>query len=737
MPAEKNAYVLEVARQPGILIMGIFNSGSLSPTLKHYSQIPVSFPQINRLCREITSILGESGKFRCEPEQLNRMQKAGQFLWDHLLTSQVKSRLRNAEGRELILSLDEDLIGIPWELLYDGNDFLCLKFNLGRLVKTQQQEKVVQYRSSVSNVLKMLVLADPTADLKSAYLEGVHIRNQFDRLRQQVRIDFKSTDIDTVYVKKNLRDYDIVHFAGHCEYGSGGHAAGGWLLSDGRFTAQDILALGENQNLSLPGLIFSNACSSAKSSNGLMNDDYQEKTYSLAAAFLFSGVRHYIGTIWQIEDPVSLMFAKEFYDRLIKGASIGECIRLSRQRLVKEYGPAAVCWAGYILYGDPAFRLFKQKMPAQAPAKIRKAIRSSKSRILKLAVIALFIGAGAYLYSILPFRNPASYPLYLRANKLFEKGGNAEIIALSRKIIKNDPMFLPAYSLLANTYQRMGERENALKYYFDYALYSQKRGDWKNLSEAYIGIGWIHHLFGDYPKAFEFYNKAISTSKGAKDRLNEASGLRKLAVWYIDKEDYDKALELLTKSAEINRENQSDRRYRYNLACDYFDLGLVFSNKNDYSAAREFYQKSLQIFEKMDLKSELSDYYFNLGEMHLLEKQYSQAMECYLKGLKIDESHGNRLAFASDYNMIGELYMKMGNLQEAEKYFDKAVAVSKEISLMPDLAGAYYNLGLLEKSKNRKAAAKEYFRQAQEIYRRIDTPAHENIRKEFIDLENS
>ena len=170
MPADTNAYVLEIARQEGILTMSIYDSSELSSTIKHCSQVSVSFPQINRLCQEITSIFNEATKRRHHEANLSdQLKKAGQFLWDHLLTGQVKNKLKTREIKELVLSLDEDLIDIPWELLYDGNNFLCLKFNLGRLVRTRQQERPIQYRSS-GNVLRMLILADPTSDLKSAYL---------------------------------------------------------------------------------------------------------------------------------------------------------------------------------------------------------------------------------------------------------------------------------------------------------------------------------------------------------------------------------------------------------------------------------------------------------------------------------------------------------------------------------------------------------------------------------------
>jgi len=723
---DSNALALEILKQTNGLSMGLFERKEFASTIKNYSQCSVSFTEIDKLCQEALFILNKANKRGAlEPDLIHSLKKTGQLLWDHLFTKSVKDRLRTTQILDLVLSLDEELINIPWELLYTGEDFLCLKFNLGRLVRTKGQIQAPQYRSA-RGILKMLILANPTADLKSAYLEGIHIKNQFARRKNEIRIDFKSTHIDTMYVKKNLRDYDIVHFAGHCEYDGDNPKNTGWLLDDGRFTTQDILALGES-----PALVFSNACQSAKFSTDLMEADYQEKTYGLAAAFLFSGTRHYIGTTYKIEDPVSLVFAQEFYTQLIKGKLIGECMRLSRLRLIKEYGIATIPWAAYLLYGDPGFALFRPKpQPAILGLKRRVALQKYKNSLRKLALAVSIISICIYLYMWLPTINPNAYILFIKAQDLFIKGRNQEVVSISQELIKKDPMFLAVYPLVADTYRRLGDQDNALKYYFDYLLYSQRRQDKKNLAAAYIGIGWIYHLQGEYPKAFDFYNKALALSRDNNDNLNEAVALRKLAVYYIDKQDYAQALELLTKSSEINRMRQHIYQHRYNLACDYFDIGLVFVNKDD------FYAKSQRLFEKLKLKNELSDYYFNLGEIYLFEKQYQKALDCYTKGLKIDQGQGNRPGVAGDYNMIGELYIEMDNLEEAENFFHQSILVCKEIKSPIELASAYYNLGLLYKKKGKINKAREYLRQAQEIYRLIDTPDYQEIKKEFLELSN-
>lgn len=719
--------VLEILRHGNQLSMSISGRDELASTLRHYSQCEVSFIEIYRLTEEINSLLNKTqGVVRGDFDLAGHFKKNGQLLWDQLLTRSVKQVLKTTPIKGLVLSIDEELINIPWELLFDGNDFLCLKFNLGRLLKTKNQLGFPAFRGRTADILKMLVLANPNNDLKSAYQEGIYIKDQFGCMGDKINIDLKSTYVDRLYVKKNLRDYDIVHFAGHCDYDKGNIKNSGWVLSDGKFSASDIVNLGESSPL--PLLIFSNACCSARNTENLKEEDYQWNTYSLAAAFLFSGVKLYVGTIWEVEDHVSLIYAKEFYSRLISRKNIGECVRLARLKIIEEYGFNAFSWASYILYGDPGFLLFDSISKPQASNWKSKRNNSNKKKILQRLFLFLpVMFLSLWLYKWLPSFNPSTYFLFHQADKLFLNGKNQEVVLLCDKIIEREPSFLMVYPLLGDTYLRFGKRDAALKYYFDYAFYSEKKNDKKNLISAYTGIGWIYHQQGQYTKAFDFYSQALNLSLESKDKLNEAVVLRKMAILHIDREEYDKALELLTKSSEINREKKHIYQHRYNLACDYFDIGLLFTDKDDLTAAKGFYKKSLKLFSQLKLKHELSDYYFNLGEISRFEKRYQQALGLYYKGLSIDENLGDIINLASDYEMIGELYLEMGNFNNSSECFDKAVSILIGINAPLELASVYHNLGLLNETKGDLIKKEEFFRMAEEIYKKTDAPLNQKI----------
>ncbi len=731
---ETDTWILEITCQDRHLSMSLYEKERVFP-LKAISTIPVDFSKIEHLNNEIITIINRADRRRkLEEDLIAEFKKNARLLYDFLLTRQIKNRLSSLGAVNLILSLDERLINIPWELLFDGKDFLCLKFNLGRSIHTQNSEIQPRYRGIAAKP-KTLILANPTGDLKSAYQEGSFIKKCLTK-KDKISVDFKAQDIDSNYVRKNLRDYDIIHFAGHCEYNSKNPEESGWILSDGWVSAKDFLALGENA--SLPNIVFANACQSARTTDNLLDFQAQNNVYSLAQAFLFAGVRHYLGSFWRIEDNLSREFAEEFYNQVANARSIGQAVRSARLKLFSQYGISAIAWAGYVLYGDPGFVLLPI---ASTPARV------AKSRLkVRLPVItkekAIVFGSGLAiivlslaLVKILPTLNPSTYLSFSRAEQLYTQGNNARVINLLNQIIKQDSLYLPAWRLRGDVYFRLGKFSEALSDYFNYSRFSERKKDKKHLAAAYTKIAWTYHMWGNYQKSEEFYQKALNLSQKYQDKLNEADTMARLAVWHIDKGENEAAFSLLMKSSEINRQRNRNPEHRFNLACDYFNIAFLYTERDDYSTAKEFFKKSSEIFKSLGAIPELSDYYFDMGEIALFEKNYDLALEFYQKGLALDRELDHRFNLSSDYWMLGEFYWETGKFAEAEDYFKEAIFICREIDNRPVLAGVYYDLGLMYKEMGKGQKAKEYLSLALKLYKDIDTPDYQEVQQEYLALE--
>ncbi len=189
-----------------------------------------------------------------------------------------------------------------------------------------------------------LVLADPCGDLDAAYEEGIRLRDLLDG-QPWLRVALQSSEIPRATLRENAREFDILHFAGHAEVGGQGE---GWLMSDGRFSAEDVDRL--NGGRPFPALVFANACGSGRSSRA---PGGSASTWSLARAFLNAGVRHFIGTHWDVPDQIAGEFSEHFYRNLCAGLSIGDALRKARVALSRDHGEGTILWGAYCLYGDP------------------------------------------------------------------------------------------------------------------------------------------------------------------------------------------------------------------------------------------------------------------------------------------------------------------------------------------------------------------------------------------------
>ena len=160
---------LEVSRLGDRLAVSV-QEGLPTPTktLKQYETQPYSQSVIHRLCTSILAVLNRANRRNGGVQQnFDEIKRAGQRLFDELLPLAVKTRVRTSGASVLILSIDDQLVPIPWELLFDGDRFLCLKYRMGRLVRTQQDTTYAEQRE-ISSPIDMLVLTDPRGDLPAS-----------------------------------------------------------------------------------------------------------------------------------------------------------------------------------------------------------------------------------------------------------------------------------------------------------------------------------------------------------------------------------------------------------------------------------------------------------------------------------------------------------------------------------------------------------------------------------------
>ena len=87
--------ILEVFKQDDCLKIGLFDQGQILPTLRHYSQLDVSFDELKQLSQEMIDVLNIAANDQASKvNQLRSLQKIGQLLWNQLLSRSIKEKLK-------------------------------------------------------------------------------------------------------------------------------------------------------------------------------------------------------------------------------------------------------------------------------------------------------------------------------------------------------------------------------------------------------------------------------------------------------------------------------------------------------------------------------------------------------------------------------------------------------------------------------------------------------------------
>jgi len=348
-------------------------------------------PLTERILREIEERLVDvSGKLdrgirsphtgaRTTPQtgsMIEELKSLGQMMYIHVLTRAIRNQLA-CDGLFLEFGVDESLLKFPWELIYDGRQFLCLRHFVGRFVNSSPQRVVNEDHEGpdpMKELLSVLLISVPEpqprerrgahrnftspGDEPSSLIEASKETEAIERILHQCGVTEDNETLKILRGPKATEDavreeltrhdkrYHIIHYCGHAAFDRSASNESRIMLYDD--ITSDHLEGFLSQNR--PVFCFINACESAK----LPEASKRFNIYGLAQAFLMSGA-YLVGNRYRVDDRAAAAFAGEFYrSLLLKRKSLGESMLHARLKC-QEARPNRLDWTQFVLYGDPRF----------------------------------------------------------------------------------------------------------------------------------------------------------------------------------------------------------------------------------------------------------------------------------------------------------------------------------------------------------------------------------------------
>jgi CHAT domain-containing protein len=292
-----------------------------------------------------------------DPER--RLEKIGRRMYG-LLISDAMQRLID-ETPDFPLTITSNNPELPWELMHDGKQYLCLQRMFARMPAGQTfPRRTRDPRSRPGTQIQALLINSAYGDdLPQAQVEIDEIELLLRSMGPRVAFKkLSGPDVTALRLtdELSLGNYDLVHYAGHAGFDSARPELSYLLLPNGeQFKADRVQRLLEGHPV-----VFLNACETSKASpppSGQSTGGIVAQAQGLASAFVYGGAQACVGSLWPVFDDTARAFAKEFYGQLIRGRQrVGEALRTARSAS-RENQRDRVTWAAYALYGEPSYRL--------------------------------------------------------------------------------------------------------------------------------------------------------------------------------------------------------------------------------------------------------------------------------------------------------------------------------------------------------------------------------------------
>jgi tetratricopeptide (TPR) repeat protein len=243
--------------------------------------------------------------------------------------------------------------------------------------------------------------------------------------------------------------------------------------------------------------------------------------------------------------------------------------------------------------------------------------------------------------------------------------------------------------------------------YGEQGLALARKLNWKpGMSKNLNNIAMNYVIRADYTKALEYYFSALKINEELDNKSGQAINLSQIGVVYYRQGNPAKASEYYFRSLEIS-EQLNDKS---NIAGTLGNIGLIHSDQGNYDSAIVYISKALVLYEELKKVEDIGVFTGNLGNAYLGQKNYAEATRCFEKGLKIATEIGNRKSAAYNLKNLAVVNISQRkNLHQAIQLLDTALSIFASLKMLYDVQVCYLQLSDAHKlSGNYKASLEAY-----------------------------
>jgi tetratricopeptide (TPR) repeat protein len=200
--------------------------------------------------------------------------------------------------------------------------------------------------------------------------------------------------------------------------------------------------------------------------------------------------------------------------------------------------------------------------------------------------------------------------------------------------------------------------------------------------------------------------KALTLAKKIRytDGLAEAHRIIGVGYYYLGKNDKALSNYLIALSYIDKTKNIIGKAKIYN------NIGNLYKDI-DYDKGLEYYNKSLVLADKVELKDLMAGLLLNIGNIHYRKKTFHLALKNYEASYQTFKTLNNAIGITQSLQNLGALYFKLHEILKAEKLLLEANEKAKENELNNVVASINLTLTAVYIEKNEFSKAEKVLKE--------------------------
>ncbi len=273
--------------------------------------------------------------------------------------------------------------------------------------------------------------------------------------------------------------------------------------------------------------------------------------------------------------------------------------------------------------------------------------------------------------------------------------------------------------------ERIGDHVSAINAY-ERAL----QGDFGLDADLFLTLARLHREMAGFDAAIDWIARAQAVYEDDREHRVElhASTLHERGWIYFRQGDYNRATEFAERALTIRRKLVPRRRR--DLAASLNLEGLLLRENTEYAAARAAFDEALLILADGPNHPDrlLAQIHNNLGGLDYYEANFSAAITRFRAALKIQRHAlaANHPDIAKSLNNLAVIHQNLGDLEHAALIYKQALAI--QIAAYgehnPHVGSTLYNMATVAEQRGNTEHARTLYEQSLNIYQKVHGDNH-------------